>query len=86
MRGLEPPQAGPTGALIGMGIPEPEAKQYEGKVKSGNILMSVHAEDGREVTRAKEILKNGGAEEISYSGEAFVPSQFGAPDEHVNGW
>ena len=64
---------GLTGALIGMGIPELEAKQYEGKVKSGNILMSVHAEDGREVTRAKEILKNGGAEEISYSGEASVP-------------
>ena len=64
---------GLTGALIGMGIPELEAKQYEGKVKSGNILMSVHAEDGREVTRAKEILKNGGAEEISYSGEALVP-------------
>jgi hypothetical protein len=64
---------GLTGALIGMGIPELEAKQYEGKVKSGNILMSVHAEDGREVTRAKEILKNGGAEEISYSGESSVP-------------
>lgn len=64
---------GLTGALIGMGIPELEAKQYEGKVKNGNILMSVHAEDGREVTRAKEILKNGGAEEISYSGEASVP-------------
>jgi hypothetical protein len=64
---------GLTGALIGMGVPELEAKQYEGKVKSGNILMSVHAEDGREVTRAKEILKNGGAEEISYSGEASVP-------------
>jgi len=64
---------GLTGALIGMGIPELEAKQYEGKVKSGNILMSVHADDGREVTRAKEILKNGGAEEISYSGEASVP-------------
>jgi hypothetical protein len=64
---------GLTGALIGMGIPELEAKQYEGKVKNGNILMSVHAEDGREVIRAKKILKNGGAEEISYTGEASVP-------------
>ena len=64
---------GLTGALIGMGIPELEAKQYEGKVRSGNILMSVHAEDREEVTRAKEILKNGGAEEISYTGEASIP-------------
>ena len=64
---------GLTGALVGMGIPELEAKQYEGKVKSGNILLSVHAEDAREVTRAKEILKSGGAEDISYTGEASVP-------------
>src|ERR1700694_1964291 len=36
---------GLTGALIGMGIPEYEAKRYEGKVKDGNILMSVHTDD-----------------------------------------
>src|SRR6185437_5390857 len=34
---------GITGALIGMGIPELEAKRYEGKIKQGNILLSVHA-------------------------------------------
>src|ERR1700689_3918420 len=64
---------GLTGALIGMGIPEVEAKQYEGKVRGGNILMSVHAVDGKEVTRAKEIFKNGGADDISYTGESSVP-------------
>ena len=63
---------GLTGALIEIGIPELEAKQYEGKVKDGNILMSVHAVDGKEVTRAKEILKNGGAENVSYTGESAV--------------
>lgn len=63
---------GLTGALVGMGIPELEAKQYEGKVKDGNILMSVHAVDGNEVTRAKEIFKNGGAYDISYTGETAV--------------
>ena len=30
---------GLTGALIGMGIPEYEAKRYEGKVKEGGILI-----------------------------------------------
>jgi len=69
---------GLTGALIGMGIPELEAKQYEGKVKDGNILMSVHAADGKEVTRAKEILKNGGAYDISYTGEKAVSDSSGA--------
>src|SRR5271163_2598687 len=37
---------GIAGALIGMGIPEFEAKRYEGKIRSGNVLISVHTEDG----------------------------------------
>src|SRR5271155_44813 len=63
---------GLTGALIGMGIPEYEAKRYEGKVKDGNILMSVHTEDSKERDRAKKIFETGGAEDISYTGEASV--------------
>src|ERR1700674_1482021 len=66
---------GITGALIGMGIPEYEAKRYEGKVKDGNILMSVHTEDSTELDRAKQILKADGAEDISYTGEASVPKE-----------
>src|SRR5438270_1006300 len=38
---------GITGALIGLGIPELEAKQYEGKIKGGNILLSVHVADSK---------------------------------------
>lgn len=64
---------GITGALIGWGIPEYEAKRYEGKVKNGNILISVHTEDGEEVSRAKEIFKNAGADDISSTGEASAP-------------
>jgi hypothetical protein len=66
---------GVTGALIGMGIPELEAKQYEGKVRGGNILMSVHAVDGGEVSRAKEVFKSGGADDVSYTGETSVSSK-----------
>jgi hypothetical protein len=57
---------GLTGALIGMGIPEYEAKRYEGKVKDGNILMSVHTEDSKERDRAKEFFVKGGDEDISH--------------------
>jgi hypothetical protein len=64
---------GLTGALIGMGIPELEAKQYEGKIKDGNILMSVHTDDSKERERAKEIFTNNRAEDISYTEEASVP-------------
>lgn len=60
---------GIAGALVGMGIPELEAKQYEGKVKGGNILLSVHTEDGKQRTRAKQILEAGGAVDVVTVGE-----------------
>jgi uncharacterized membrane protein len=63
---------GVTGALIGMGIPEYEAKQYEGKIKEGNVLISVHSEDGTERSRAKTIFEKAGAEGISSTSEARV--------------
>ena len=64
---------GLVGALVGYGMPELEAKQYEGKVRGGNILLSVHTDDGDEVSRVKEIFKRNGAEDISYTGEASGP-------------
>jgi uncharacterized membrane protein len=61
-----------AGALVGLGIPEYEAKQYEGKVKNGNILISVHTEDSKERNVAKEIFDRAHAEDVSYTGEARV--------------
>src|SRR5229473_2547096 len=63
---------GLTGGLIGLGIPEYEAKQYEGKVKNGNILISVHTDDSRQRQMAKEIFERAHADDISYTGEARV--------------
>jgi hypothetical protein len=64
---------GLAGALVGMGIPEYEAKRYEGKIKSGNVLISVHTEDSDEAKRAKEIFTKAGAEDISSTSEASTP-------------
>jgi hypothetical protein len=61
---------GLTGALIGMGVPEYEAKRYEGRVKSGGILLSVHSDSWEWTKRAKDILEHSGAEDISSTGEA----------------
>ena len=61
---------GLAGALIGMGIPEYEAKLYEGKVRGGNILISVHTEDGDEVNAAKDVMKRAGADDIATTSEA----------------
>lgn len=59
-------------------MPEYEAKQYEGKIKGGGILISVHTEKGDEVTRAKDLFKKMGAEDISYTGESSVPKMAAA--------
>lgn len=63
---------GIAGALIGMGIPEFEARRYEGKIRAGNILISVHTENSREGKRAREILEQAGAQDISTTSEAGV--------------
>ena len=60
---------GLVGALVGMGVPEHEAKRYEGRVKDGGVLLSVHCATADEVTRAKKILEQTSAEDISSSGE-----------------
>jgi len=47
---------GITGALVGLGIPEYEARRYEGRIQKGGILLSVHCASSDEVKRAKEII------------------------------
>ena len=66
---------GVTGALIGLGIPEYEAKRYETKLKGGNCLISVHSEDSLETEKAKKIFEAAGAEDISTSSEASTASR-----------
>ena len=61
---------GITGGLIGLGIPEYEAKRYEGRIKEGNILLSVHADDSEWVNKAERILKETGADDVSSTSEA----------------
>ncbi len=61
---------GIAGALVGLGIPEYEAKRYEGRVKDGGILLSVHSDSADWTKRAKMILEATGAQDISSTGEA----------------
>lgn len=61
---------GVAGALVGLGTPEYEAKRYEGRIKGGGILLSVHSDDSEWTGRAKEVLKVTGAEDIGSSSEA----------------
>jgi len=63
---------GIAGGLIGLGIPEFEAKRYEGKVKAGNLLISVHTENSAQIAHAKAIFIQAGAQDICSTGEASV--------------
>lgn len=54
---------GLAGALIGMGIPEHEAKFYNEAIEKGGILLGVYAHDDR-AGQAKKILEASGAEKV----------------------
>jgi hypothetical protein len=61
---------GITGALAGLGTPEYEAKRYEGRIRKGGILLSVHCDDREWVKTARELLIQTGAEDVSATSEA----------------
>ena len=73
---------GLIGALLGLGIPEYEAKRYEGRIKQGGILLSVHCDDANWVDKAKHVLRETGAEDISSAGEARA--DFGTSDKPLS--
>ncbi len=70
---------GVIGALTGFGMPEYEAKRYEGRIKEGGILLSVHCDDSEWTTRAKDLLEKTGAADIAASAEA--PADFSVTDK-----
>ena len=51
---------GLTGALIGLGIPEHEAKVLSPGVERGSILLGVHVEDHHDIDRVKAALRGAG--------------------------
>ena len=74
------------GAISGMTIPEYEAKRYEGRVRKGGSLLSVHCDDAEWAKRAKESLELTGAEDIAASTEAaadFASSDRPFPRRHA---
>jgi hypothetical protein len=69
LAGIGGTAGGLAGALIRLGIPEHEAKRYQGRIESGCILMSVHCESPDWAKKAKNLLSSTGAEDISSTGE-----------------
>lgn len=65
---------GVAGALAGMGIPEYEAKIFEGKVKEGKILLGVHTDNKELLKKSEEILRKAQNIEVSVVNETPVTS------------
>jgi len=61
---------GAVGVLVGVGIPEDEAKLYEDRLKKGGLLVSVHTESREEADRARNIFQQTGASDIAATHEA----------------
>jgi len=61
-----------SGGLIGLGIPEYEAKRYEEKIRGGNTLISVHTDNSDQRDTAKKIFERAHAEDISSTEEESV--------------
>jgi hypothetical protein len=59
-----------AGALIGLGIPEYEAKLYEGRLQKGGILFAAYCDSAAEVQSAKQTLVRTGAQDVSDVSEA----------------
>ena len=78
-----------VGGMIGMGMPEYEAKRYEGRIRKGGILLSVHCDSEEWVKRAEETLRKTGAEDVASAGEAsadyMVSDRPGQrlPEQHI---
>jgi hypothetical protein len=60
---------GIIGALIGAGFPEYEAKRFEGRIRDGGVLLSVHCDNREWSKRAKNVLEETGAQDIAATGE-----------------
>src|SRR6266481_2995137 len=76
---------GLAGSLIGAGIPEYEAKRYEGRLQKGGILLSVHCDTSVEIDQAKEILERTGAEDISSTRESSADTKSGRDARTASG-
>jgi hypothetical protein len=60
---------GILGALIGLSFPEYEAKRFEGRIRDGGVLLSVHCDNHDWVKRAKDVMQHTGAQDIGAEGE-----------------
>src|SRR5574337_680385 len=55
---------GVIGALVGMGMSEPDAERYDARLRVGRVCISVYADDLVEHERALAVLRHGAAQHL----------------------
>jgi len=78
---------GILGSIAGAAIPEYEAKRYQGRIKKGGILISVHCDNSDWSKMAVNVLRESGATSISKGAEAkadFAKGQKPMPRSRVS--
>ena len=68
-----------AGLFEGLRLPEYVAKRYAGRIRRGGILLSVHCDSKEWCDRAKKMLKDTGARNISSASEAAA--DYGTTDK-----
>jgi hypothetical protein len=75
-----PAGGGVAGGLVGLGMPEFEARIYDGKLKTGSILLSVNAPNGDRLRRVTALFQQAGASHITTTTERKGPkAELAAP-------
>jgi hypothetical protein len=81
-----------AGALIGMRIPDHQAKQYEEDLRRGAAIVSIHVQSEKELEIAMHVLAEAGAEDlhkvhpgapVTSGALADGPVRFGADKNHA---
>jgi len=67
-----PAVGGIARGLIGLGLPETDARNYEGQINAGHILISVHSSHWGEIPQAKDIFTKAGAHHVFTAGDPGV--------------
>jgi hypothetical protein len=62
--------SGPAEAFMGMGISGEDARRLEERIRSGGVMLSVRCSSSVSVTRAENLLKQAGAQDIASESEA----------------
>jgi hypothetical protein len=69
--GIGAAAGGLVGALSAHGVPEDDARGYEGQVRKGSVLLTVHATGGRQAEQARAVFaRAGGTDARTYRAPA----------------